>query len=71
MSMDFVLDLSWSKKDRNSIFIVVDRFSKMVHFIACHKIDDIAYLFFREIIHLYGIPRSIVSYQDIKFLNYF
>ena len=62
--MDFIVALPSTQKGKDAIMVMVDHFSKMVHFIPYEKVDDashVAYLYFKEVVKPHGIPKSIDS----------
>ncbi|GKA08098.1 RNA-directed DNA polymerase, partial [Tanacetum coccineum] len=64
VSLDFITELPRTQRQKDSVMVVVDRFSKMAHFVACHTTYDavqIANLYFKKIARLHGVPKTIVT----------
>jgi hypothetical protein len=74
ISMDFVEGLPRSQKGHDSIWVIVDRLTKSVHFLpvkSTYKTSQYAELFISEIVKLHGVPVSIVSDRDPIFTSHF
>ncbi|MBW0480964.1 hypothetical protein O181_020679 [Austropuccinia psidii MF-1] len=73
--MDWVTGLvPGGKEDFNAFLIIVNRFSKSVRCLPCHKEDtemDTALLFWNNIISTCGVPKIIISDRDPKFTSEF
>src|SRR5437667_6454556 len=71
--MDYLVNLpSSTLNDQkfNSLFVVVDTFSKMSHLIPMTtnvKAEGVAKLYFEYIYRLHGLPKAIISDRDTKF----
>ena len=62
--MDFITGIPKSKKKNDSIFVVVEKLSKAVHFIpvrSTYKVVYIVNIFLKEIFRLHEILKPIIS----------
>jgi hypothetical protein len=74
IAMDFITDLSLSD-GYNQLWVIIDHFTKMVHFIPLKKNEkrakNLGLVFSHEIWRLHGIPTDLVSDRDSRFTSKF
>ena len=67
INMDFVVCLSKTRIQRDSIWVIVDKISKSAHVIlvnSTNRVEDYAKLYIDEIVRWHGIPLSIISDRE-------
>uniref|UniRef100_A0A8C5LPA6 Gypsy retrotransposon integrase-like protein 1 n=1 Tax=Leptobrachium leishanense TaxID=445787 RepID=A0A8C5LPA6_9ANUR len=73
IALDFIVDLPFSQM-YNTILVVIDRFTKMAHFIPIKGLPSAkitAKLFLKEIFRIHGLPESIISDRGTQFTSKF
>ncbi|CAI7891587.1 unnamed protein product [Closterium sp. NIES-54] len=74
VTLDFITDLPRTSSHHNAILTVVDKLSKMAHFLPTSTTataENVADLFFKEIVRLHGIPSVLISDRDSRFVGRF
>jgi hypothetical protein len=74
ISMDFITGLPLTQQGHDSIWVIVDRFTKSAHFIpikTTYRVVKYAELYVSQIVRLHGIPRTIISDRGPQFIACF
>ena len=64
INMDFITGLPCTRRQHDSIWVIVDRMTKSSRFLAvktAYSAEDYAKLYLTEILRLHGVPLSIIS----------
>jgi len=73
ISMDFITGLP-ECEGYDAIWVVVDRLSKMRHFVPCQTTVDargLAEMFLKEVVRLHGLPKTVISDRGPQFAAVF
>ncbi|GJP81604.1 hypothetical protein CLOP_g11747 [Closterium sp. NIES-67] len=74
VSLDFTTGLPTTTSGHDVILVVIDKFSKIGHFIPTHttaRTEEASQLFVGNIISQHGIPTTLISDRDPKFTSKF
>jgi hypothetical protein len=74
INMDFIEGLPSTSRHHDSIWVIVDRLTKVAHFLPVHTTDKAqkyAELYIDRIVCLHGLPRTIVSDRGAPFVARF
>ncbi|KAK8934588.1 hypothetical protein KSP39_PZI014470 [Platanthera zijinensis] len=72
IAMDFIHGLPRSRTGNDSIWVIVDRLTKVARFVPIRKDDSVGVLvrkFVEQYVRYHGVPRTIVSDRDGRFTS--
>ena len=72
--MDFIVGLPNTSQKHDSIWVIVDRLTKIAHFIPVHttyKASKYAEIYLNRIVCLHGVPKTIISDRGTQFVARF
>jgi len=72
--MEYIIGFLRTLRQHDSIMVVVDRLSKVAHFIVVkftNLASEVAQIFIKEITRLHDVPKKIISYRDANFTSRF
>ena len=74
ISMDFIVGLPRTSMGFDSIWVIVDRFTKSAHFVPVdtrYTARKYAEIYFDQIMTLHGVPLTIISDRGSVFVSCF
>jgi transposase InsO family protein len=74
INMDFFDGLPKTSKGYDSIWIIIDRLTKIAHFLPVkvkHSTVDYVKLYINKIIRFHGVPKTIISDRGAHFVSKF
>ena len=72
--MDFVTHLPRTQRRHDAVWVIVDPLTKSAHFLAVQMtftLEELCQLYICEIVQLHGVPVSIISDKDPRFMAHF
>ena len=72
--MDFIVGLPNRSQKHDSIWVIVDRLTKTAHFIpvnTTYSAKKYAEIYLDQIVHLHGVPKTIISNRGAPFIAHF
>jgi len=74
ISMDFIVGLPNTSQKHDSIWVIIDRLTKTAHFLpvqTTYSAKKYAEIYLDQVIHLHGVPKTIISNRGMQFVAHF